>query len=383
MPGYINLPVTVDANELVATALAYLIDNIPGYVPREGHLDTRIVEAVGAMAATAATVASAVPATIFRYYGRTLVGLPPVDAASASTSSTWTVIDAQGYTIAAGTQVGFQVAGDVIIPFYVAEDVVIPAGNVATQPGEVTLIAIDPGLAANGIAAGPVQLIDSLAFVTNVVSTAVTAGGADAETDAAYLDRLADELALMTPRPILPNDFAVLARRDAGVYRALAIDGYNPATGTYNNERMVTLVLVDANGVTVGAATKAAVQADLEAEREVNFVVNVMDPTTTAVAVNFTITVLPGYDPATTLATAIDAVTSYLSPPNWAGGNESPPVWRSGETKVRYLEVATLLNNVAGVQFVTALTIGGAAADFNLPGIAPLPTPGVITGATA
>jgi uncharacterized phage protein gp47/JayE len=64
-----------------------------------------------------------------------------------------------------------------------------------------------------------------------VTLDAPTAGGVDAESDADYLDRLHELLTLLAPRPILPNDFAVLARTVAGVGRATAIDLYNPTTG--------------------------------------------------------------------------------------------------------------------------------------------------------
>jgi hypothetical protein len=74
---------------------------------------------------------------------------------------------------------------------------------------------------------GPMQTIDPLAFITSVEATTTSQGGVDPETTQAYMARLVQDLQLMTPRPILPKDFAALSQSFAGVFRAVAIDGYN------------------------------------------------------------------------------------------------------------------------------------------------------------
>jgi uncharacterized phage protein gp47/JayE len=378
--GYITFPIVTDPDELSAMALDYLIANIPGWNPAEGSLEEWMILIIARMVAEARDVASRVPKAIFRYYGQTLLDIPPIDGANAETLTTWTAVDGAGYTVREGTVVAFRTAGDTLVPFVVAQDVVIPPGFNTTAPGEVRVVAYDEGEASNGIVAGPLEMVDALGWVTGVVSTVVTAGGADAESDDDYLDRLAEELTLMSPRLILPNDFAVYARRTPGVYRAVAIDGYNPGTATYGNARTITLAVVDVDGNAVPAGTKTAVTASLEAQREDNFLVFVIDPTYSVIDVNFTATAAFGYDPADVELRAEAAVTNFLRPYNFSGGDQIPPQWVS-DTKIRYLEIATVLNNVEGLEHVTLLTIMGAAADYNLAGVAPLPQPGVITGA--
>lgn len=378
--GYIDVPFEQDPNVMVAAALDYIIANVPGWLPKEGNLEVWLIEALCHRMAESVTVASRIPAAIFRYYGRTLVDIPPIEAARATTTTTWTMIDNQGYTIQAGTLVAFQVAGDVLIPFRTVVDVVVPPGATSTEAGEVVVEAVEPGMAASGVPAGPMRLLDALTYVDTVDAVDATTGGADAETDVDYLDRLAEELALLAPRPILPGDAAVMARRVPGVYRALALDGYDPGTATFGNERMVSLAMVDESGAAVPLAVKNAVLALLDAQREVNFVFNAVDPTITAVDVDFTGTALAGFVPTDVRDRAIAAVQAYLSPAVWGGGDLQPPVWQA-DGIVRYLEVATVLNNVAGLDHVTALTIEGAAANYALAGVAALPTPGAITGA--
>lgn len=380
MPGYIEPPLETDPDELAAEAIAYLIDNLQGWEPQEGHLEVWWIEALARMVAEARDVASAVPTSIYRTFGQSLLALLPIDAAPARTASTWTMVDALGYTIEAETLVAFRVAGDELVVFRVESDVVVPPGSLATAAGEVVLVAFEEGTAANGIPAGPMELVDDLAFVDSVVATSpVTAGGVDAESDDTYLDRLREELRLSSPRPILPTDFAVIAKRIAGVHRAVSIDGWNPNTATGNNARTISVAVVDADGQPVAAGPKADLEALLESMREVNWLVFVIDPSYTAIDVTFTAVSKVGYDAADVEARAEQAVRDYFAPSRWGGGDEDPPVWRH-ETVVRYGEVWSLIDGVEGVDYVDTLAVEGGVVNVNLAGVAPLTTAGVIDG---
>lgn len=228
MAGYIEPPIETDAEELATDALDYLTANIPGFVPQDGHLEVFWITALARIVAEARDVASRVPTSIFRFFGQSLLGLPAIDAAPARVASTWTMIDTLGYTIPADTLAAFRVAGDELVAFRVESEVEVPPGSLSTNVGGVVMVAVDEGTVANDIPAGAMELIDGLAFVDTIVSTTATSGGVDAESDEDYLDRLREELQISSPRPILPNDFAVIAKRVAGVHRAVAIDGHNP-----------------------------------------------------------------------------------------------------------------------------------------------------------
>lgn len=378
MASYIEVPFETDPGTLAADALDTLIANIPGFVPREGNLEVWMVEVWARMVSEARIVAANVPSEIFRYFGDSLLGLPPVAALPAQATTTWTMVDNQGYTIPAGTVVAFRIAGDELVAFHTIADAIVSPGF--TTVPDVVIEATELGADMNGLGPGGLELVDALSFVSSIVADGVTAGGVDAETDEAYLDRLASELQLLTPRPILAEDFAVLARRVAGVHRALAIDGYNPADTTYNNERMVTVALVDINGDPVAPAVATAVQTYLDAQREVNFIVNVIDPDYTIVNVVFTVVAHSNYDLADVEARAEAAVTAHLDPATWGGGDQSPPEWRPSTNVVRYLELAQAINEVDGVDFIDALTVNGGTVDVTLAGVAALPSIGTVDG---
>jgi uncharacterized phage protein gp47/JayE len=480
MAGYIGVPFETDPDVLVAEALDSLIANVPGFDPKEAHLEVWVLEVAARMNAETRNVGRLVPDSIFRYFGESLVSVVPVEAVSATALSLWTLQDDAGYTIEEGTLLAYRVTGDQLVAFVTAEVRVVPPG---TSTASVPIRASDVGTAANGIGTAGLELVDALAFVTSVAADDVTSGGVDAETDAAYLSRLRDEMRLLTPRFVLAEDAAVLARRIVGVQRALGIDNYDPGTdeiqrvtvtdatgGTFTvtfegqttgalgweasaseiqaeleglsnvevgevaaaggplgtaavdvtftaglgvsdrtemtatssltgggaavtlatptegaaastgNEKMVTVAVVGADGLPLSQEIKDEVAAYLQTLREVNFIIHVIDPTYTEVAVTFTVVAESGYDLVDLDTRTEAAVNAYLSAAIWAGGGESPPTWRATDSVVRYLEIAEILNRVEGVDYVSALAVNGDTVNVSLTGVAPLPTVGSVTG---
>lgn len=387
MPDYIAPPLVTEPADLADESFAYLEAQVDGWLPSPGNLDTWMVESIAQLAGELMDVASAVPASIFRYFGATLLNLPPAEAVSATGITSWVVRDSLGYTIPAGTLVGIPADGDELVPFETAADAVIPPGSVGADG--VVIIAQEPGTDANGLTGQP-ELVDALDFVTGVALTgpfdpglgmAATTGGVDPESDAEYQNRLRELLQLLAPRPILPNDFAVLAKTVPGVYRATAIDLYNPGPPvTTNVPRCVTVVVVAEDGNPVSAIVRQQVDDLLQSEREVNFLVFVVDPTYTTVNVTFRVHPYPDYGGQDVVDRCVSALTDYLSPQNFgATPYGEAPQWLS-DPWVRYLEVAEVINRVEGCWYIVSLTVNGGTVDVALPGVGALPKSGDIQG---
>ena len=384
---YIEPPIETDPDALATLAFDHIQDAIPGWVPNDGNLETILIEAHALMAAEVRDIASAVPTAIFRRMG-VLVGLEPQEATSASVLTTWTVVDNLGYTIPAGTFAGIRTAGDVLVAFAVDQDYIISPGT--TSRADIRVVAVEPGGDGSGLgaASAPLELITSLTYVTGVTQNSMTTGGSAAETDDEYFDRLTQRLRLLAPRPILPQDYAILAQDHPSVSRALGLDGYNPSDGTYNNERYVAVAVTDADGEPLSGPAKAEVDAMLEAEREVNFVVNVIDATYTTIDINASLKARTGYNFADLEARVEETLASALSPATWgyvpAQADLGDPITWEQTSTVRINEIITLVSNVDGVDYVTALTMrtgagSFAAADIPITGAAPLTRPGVMT----
>lgn len=388
MSGYIDLPIDTDPQDILDDFTNYMQTIIPGWTLAPGNLDTWIAMAVSLAAAETRDVASDVPKDIFRWFGANLINFPPTDASAATVLTDWTMINNAGYTIPAGTQVSIGATGDLVYAFETQADVVIAPGS--TLATGVQIVAVTPGAdsSALGSLGSAVQLIDPLTYVASITQQTATSGGVDAEEDEAYLSRLAEYLQLLAPRPIIPDDFAVFSRNNAGVQRATAIDGYDPVTASFNNARTVAVALVDANGTAVSSAVKADVRADLSARREVNFVVNVIDPTINLIDVTYQVKALAGFDLATLVLSINAALGAYLDPSTWGSTNGFD--WKNVSV-VRYLEIAQVINAVPGVDYITTtssnydLTIALhgnslARADVALTGVAPLAFSAVLTG---
>jgi Baseplate J-like protein len=384
--SYIDVPIETEPVELAGDAFDYLQGKVPGWLPSPGNLEAWLIESLAQIAGELRELVGLVPQSIFTYYGESILGLPPYEATSATGLTTWTAIDTAGYTVNAGTTVAVRPPASLdAYAFEVVDVFTIPAGQSALA--NIAIRAIEPGAAASGLS-GDVEMIDVLDFISDVVLNGYTGGGVDAETADAYLDRLSDYLTLLAPRPILPNDFAVMAQTQvAGVARCCAIDLYKADTQETGIARCCTVCPVDGDGQPCSAEVKNEVDTLLQSQREVNFLVYVIDPAYTTIDCNFDVTVYPKYDVADVVQRTIGNLTSYLSPQNWGVppyGDTSAHSWIN-DTTVRWLEVAEQINRTDGVHYVNTLTINAAGqppgtTDVVMTGVAPLPNPGAITG---
>jgi hypothetical protein len=123
--------------------------------------------------------------------------------------------------------------------FEVSADVVLAAGVMTTAVGGVLLRSQEEGAFTTGLGAAGliVPLLDSPTWVGTATLTGSSSGGADAEDDDTYLGRLATRLSLLTPRPILPEDYALLATDIAARngFNTRAIDGQTTAANNWHD----------------------------------------------------------------------------------------------------------------------------------------------------
>jgi hypothetical protein len=385
--SYIPVPIDTTPVDLAAEAFDYLQGKVSGWEPANGNLESWMIEALAEIAAELRELTALVPEAIFGFFGSSILGIPPYPAVQATALTTWKAVDQAGYTITAGTIVAITPpASTEGFGFFVAADTVIPSGQ-DTVTG-VECYALEAGSGASGLT-GDLAVVDSLVFIQSVTLEAATSGGQDAETVDTYLSRLSALLTLLTPRPILPQDFAVLAQREvAGVARAVAIDLYNPGPPVDANcPRCVTVAVCDSNGEPCSSAVKQEVDDLLQGMREVNFLVFVADPTYTTIDVSFDAVCYRDWDPAEVQGRVVNALAMYLTPGAWGippYGDTSGRSWIN-VTAVRYLELTEQVNRVDGIHYVQTLQLGvhGGAmgtADLALSGVAPLPRPGTITG---
>ena len=252
--GYNAPDVETDQDTIAQEVFTALAAAVPGWQAHDGNLDTWLVESFAEVGAEIRALAADVPASIFTTYGQLVLGIPPQVAVSATGLATITATDAQGYTLDVGATFALARSGDDLVAFATTQEVTIAVGDNSID--NVPFAAVIQGADANGLA-GVGQMLDPVIWVQSIDVPQTTAGGVDAETPDVYLDRLTNLLRMVALRPILPQDFAILALQVEGVGRAVAMNLYNPADGTWTNARTVTLVLTDDAGNACTAAVKA------------------------------------------------------------------------------------------------------------------------------
>jgi hypothetical protein len=390
--GYIDYPIDSDPTDLLNEAYATLKSKVPTWVENDNNLDTWILQIVATEAAGFMSLSQDVPDSIFKWFGSKLMGLAPLDATPAIVGSTWTMQDTAGYTIPAGTQVSIRDSVGVEHAFITTVDTSIPAGSSATAAGGITLTSVETGSALSNLGGSGyvATLIDTLAYVQSVVLTGATAGGQDAELSSDYNNRLARKLQRLSQRPVLGSDFTLAALDVTGVYRSVALDGYNPGDGTMNNQRMIGIAAVDQNGTPISATIKTNLLNYLQSLRETNFIVNVFDPTVTQIDVTFNVKCIVSFTAATVQANAVAKLQDYLNAANWGTDPSITDATAAAQTWVEtttvyYNKIMAELALADGVDRVISMTmaIHSAAlgtADIVLPGHGCLAASGTING---
>lgn len=352
--GYTPPALPSTPEEVFDESAAYMASVVERWEPHAGEPDTMLLEANARPAAETREAVLAGAELGFLSLG-SLVGAPRIEAASASVQSTWTFTDTDGHTIEDGTEVLIG-APDAQIAFAVEGDVVVDAGAATTGAGEVTLVAIEAGTAGNDLT-GPAALVQHPAHIDTITIVGTSANGVDLEDEDVYRDRLADELELVTPSPVMENDFAVLYRRFTGAERAIAVDTYNPNTNTYDVPLVVAVCGIDELGAPLSTGVKNAGKADLEAMLLQNCTVYTFDPTISEIDVTWAAKPVTGYDAADVQERGDASLVAYLDPAWWGQPSSGDERGWIDELVVREYELAEVLNRVDGLWYITDLQL--------------------------
>lgn len=383
MPSYKGYPIKTDQEALIQQFVDELRVFWPNYVPSDSQLAYRGAVVLIGLIAEGLDVASLVPDEIFRTLGSKLHSLPPVEAAYATADTTWVMIDNAGYpVIPAGTLVSIDG-----VFFETTQDFNVPSLQTTKTPVGIKAIDAGTGPSNLGNVGAIVELEEGYSFVASITLNGPTVGGQDAEDIDTYMTRLRELFTLMTPRAITASNLATLARTVGGVDAAVAVKGYNPADGTFNNAGYAAVAVRDALGELVPQPIKDAVAALIQgpSDRLVQHVINVINPTWTPVDVTWSGLCLPYADPVEVRDAGNGAVRTELDPALFGLPSSGEDKTWTLKSKIWHYDIAGALKNVEGLMEVISVTIGlnGGAqveADVNLPGVVPLPRPGVILG---
>jgi len=370
-----DAPLELDADALARRAKRRLERRIDGLVLRDGHIVSMTIDEVARIAAQTAFAADrALRRHAVAAAGERLFNISRDEGARAEGEARITMIDTKGYNVDRGTIVAWQPTGDRRddVEFEVSETTTVPQGD---DEVVVPIVAVEQGEAGNDPPSDdPLEVVQAIPEVASAEVETSPSGGRDDESQADYEDRLVEELRVLSEAGVTLEDYEVLARRTDGVERALALGDYDPDDPDETSPRHVTLVPLTDDGKPASDGVRDDLLADLDDKRTVNAVLHTTGPSYTPVAVEATVRRESGESTSAVEGRCEEAVQDLLSPAKWGGGDESPPRWQLRDT-VRYLEVASVLAGVEGVDFVESLQLNGADDDVHLSGDAPLPAP--------
>src|SRR4051812_2714161 len=226
MTDYIIEPLDTDPELIFLDFSEFMLQYFPEWEPSEGQLDVIIARYFAMQTAFTADMASRVMRAIFRYFGSSLAGIAPLPGTASQARIQFDILDPNvppiEHTLLFGSLVGLTDSDGDLHMFSTLEDMVVDPGATVA---EVVAQAIDLGAITNNIG-GSVEMIEMIDWISAARVVGVSSGGSDPEDDDVYIQRLTENLALMAPRPILAQDYAVFARNVPGVWRAAVIDNF-------------------------------------------------------------------------------------------------------------------------------------------------------------
>lgn len=335
------IELVVDDRDPQATfdaALAVLEALAPGARPRNGSVEAILLEAVAtANADTIYALNRVITLVVEGILG--LYGVPRYAGASAAGVVTLTLDGSRTLTVTAGQRLSEPSTGLVLLV------------TTTTSVTSATSIALpvhteEPGGAGNAITVGTaVDLLDAIPYAVSAAVTTALTGGSDAESDAAYIDRVSARLARVTSSLVLPEHFTAYCVEDVRVNRATAIDLYEPG-GTVGSDAGHITEYVYGYSAQLSAEIREELRAAMHAISSSLVTIHVEPASLVTQAVTYEVTALAGYDPGD-LETTIDAaLTAWMNPNDWAWGED-----------IRQTDIIALLADVTGVDFVDAVTV--------------------------
>jgi uncharacterized phage protein gp47/JayE len=344
--------------DVYADAIRYAQAALPEWSPVSGSVEDAILQATSTMTADLIGAINRLPSglveVLLKLFGVTR------NAGVRATGAVWfEAVDDSGYTIPAGTRVGYLDGTDIDDPilytFDTDEALSIPQGQTAASVTITAALNNEYPALQDGEA---LQLITPVPSVDLVTMAGDLEVGADAESDTEYFARAIAKLHSYTAALVLPTQFEqyILATY-TDVYRAKAYSRVNPANNAFIDppeNGYVTIYVSRVGGASLSAGAATVIEEDLANRSTAGLNINVEPATVVEVEIATTVTMKSGFTAAEVEDAVLEAIDQYVHPDYW---DWSPAVY--------YNELISLIDHVEGVDRVTELTIEGLSADYN------------------
>lgn len=330
-----------DPQAIFDAGLARFQELAPDARPRNGSVETMLLEAFSTAAADVIYALNRFPSTAVEGI-LALYGVPRFAGSPAEGTITLTLDGTRTLTVEAGQRLSDPTTGLTLVV------------STTTTGTAVTSLAVpcqteDNGGAGNAIVSGsPIDLLDAIPYVTSAVTSTGFSGGADAESDTAYIDRAATVLARVTSSLVLPSHFIAYLLQDPRISRATAIDLYEPG-GTAGADLGYLTTYTYGRGAQLSAGVREELRAAMQAICSAMVTVFVEEADIVTQNMALTVHALPGYSTAEVSANVSAALSTWMSPETWPWGRD-----------ILVTEIIDIAADVTGVDYVTSVTTPAA-----------------------
>lgn len=216
-------------------------------------------------------------------------------------------------------------------------------GSTLTVPVRATA----PGSEPNGIASGAaLDVLDAIPFAVSVALSGTLTGGADPETDAAYIERASTRLARVTSSLVVPDHFTAYALENPAVKRAKVYDLWDGVTPLSTSDLGYVTVAVYGSQAQVASGTRDTIETEM-GERAASMITPVViGATLTTINIAATVVALAGYDTNEVRDACEAAVRAYVNTDRWP--------WDGSLVDTQIIDV---LADVPGVDYVSSGTV--------------------------
>lgn len=318
--------------------LAAIQAALPTWDARNGALETVLLEAFATGAADVIYALNRLPGRIeadilalydvARYAGAQATGTAVITFDASRTS-----------TVAAGLR--FAVPDSEIV----LEIVTTTTGTGATL--SVPVRAAEAGAAANALTSGSaLDVLDSIPYAVSVALSGTLTGGADPETDDAYIQRASTRLARVTSSLVVDDHFTAYALENPAVKRAKAYDLWDGTGANTASDVGYITVATYGSQAQVASGTRTTLDAEMTERCAAMITPVVIAATVSTINIAATVVALAGYNTTTVRDACIAAVRAYVNTDRWP--------WDSSLVDSQIIDV---LADVPGVDYVASGTV--------------------------
>ncbi len=329
---------------------------LPEWRPQVGNVEVMLAESFANETANFAAFINRLPNSTTEALLQ-LFKITRSDGTKATATATFTMNDTAGYTVPANTPVVNFTSAGISLVYLTDVDLVVANGS---STGDVAITAKVVGDDYNSPSAGAaMQVLATTPFVQSVTLKTSPTGGTNAESDDVYFDRASNLLTSYSSALATTNQIQSYVLANYSVYRCVVFDKrrYNDRDTTspgYTTHPGYVLIAVanqnadqaDTTDIPVTVAMQADIVEDLDVKTSGSVQIDIMSAELVSVDAVVDFQALPGFD-ADALETTVDeALQGFLDPNTWN--------WNQ---VVRINDLIALIDNIAGIDYVSNLTL--------------------------